>query len=40
MRRWTGNGCIVLEDCEGLKFGILDCGFWIGGIAALYPLIK
>jgi len=24
----------------GGKFWILDFGFWIGGIAALYPLIK
>jgi hypothetical protein len=22
------------------KFRILDLGFWIGGIASLYPLIK
>jgi hypothetical protein len=23
-----------------VKFWILDLGFWIGGIAALYPFIK
>jgi hypothetical protein len=39
MKRFTGIGPIGLEDREGLEFGILDFGFWIGGIAALYPLI-